>query len=289
MAHYLIEEGYIPLDKSWIIRMGILDLFNNYDDIDEFLEQQKELCDDLKALQKALINWKSGNSIYVGESGTLYRFLKFASWKSNLNKKFILSGSLLKRKICDDPEIINYSLEKLLKLDDGTSQWASAAVLLGNKEKISNPPYKLKITYEAISHWEKQRAKRLSWQPRYDETILRQAETFLKLLKGEKISFIPQQAEDYCFSRALKFITKEEGKSRWPSLLGHESNRLEEMEKMIDNSDREIEINSADHRVIQAIAMRQKIKNKPIKFLYPLSANKSWPQFWKFLDNSINL
>lgn len=305
----LIEKGYIPLDKSWIIRMGILDLFNNYDDIDEFLGQQKELCDDLKALQKALINWKSGNSIYVGESGTLYRFLKFASWKSNLNKKFILSGSLLKRKICDDPKIRNYPLEKLLKLDNGTSQWASAAVLLGNKEKILhpvksprsgelakgklfnrvNPPYKLKITYEAISHWEKQRAKRLSWQPRYDETILRQAETFLKLLKGEKISFIPQQAEDYCFSRALGFMTKEEGESRWPSLLGHESNRIEEMEKMINNSDQKIEIDSTDHRVIQAIAMRQKIKNKPIKFLYPLSVNKSWTQFWKFLNDSARL
>lgn len=286
MVHYLIEQGYIPLDKSWIIRMEILDLLNGYEDTIRFLEQKEQLSSDLQALHRALIAWKTNEPIDIGESATLYRFLKFASWKLGLNKKFILRGSLRRRKICDNSEIIGYTLEELLKLDEGTSQWASAAVLLGNKERIINPPYKLKLTFEAVSHWRGQREKGECWKPLYDKTILRQAESFLELLKLGKTSFVPQQAEDYCFSRAFKFITKREGESRWPSLRGHESDRIKEIERILDNVDRREEIDSRDHRVIQAVAMRQKVKHKNINVKYPLAVNKSWPQFWKFLIDS---
>ena len=285
MKHYLIKQGYIPLDKSWIIRMGILDLLSGHRDTIEFIKQQNELSDDLEALYRTLLAWKSNKLIDVGESGTLYRFLKFTSWKLNVDKEFVLHGSLKQREICDNPEIVNYSLDKLLKLDNGTSQWASASVILGNKERISNPPYKLKLTYEAVSHWKEQRKKNLCWEPRYDETILRQAIAFLELLKKGKTSFIPQQAEDYCFARAFELITKESGELRWPSLRGHESDRIAEMERMIYASNLGKEINSTDHRVIQAIAMLQKIKGKNIKVKYPDVVKKSWPQFWKFIKN----
>lgn len=285
MTHYLIEKNYIPLDKSWIIRMGILDLLYGYNDTIRFLERQKQLSNDLKALYQALIVWKYKKPIDVGESGTLYRFLKFVNWKLGLNKKFILRGSLLKRKICDNSKIINYSLEKLLKIDNGTSQWASASVLLGNKEKIINQPFKLKLTYEAVRHWKWQRKKNKCWEPRYDETILRQAIAFLKLIKKRKVSFVIKQSEDYCFARAFGFISKVEGESRWPSLRGHESDRIEEMEKMLKCINEKKEINSKDHRVVQAIAMYQKKKNIDIKVKYPNVVNKSWPQFWQFLND----
>jgi len=266
--------------------MGILDLLNGYDDIIRFLERQEQLSNDLKALYRASIAWKYEKPVDVGESGTLYRFLKFANWKLGLNKKFILHGSLLKRKICDNSKIINYSLEKLLKLDNRTSQWASAAVLFNNERKVKNPPHKLILTYKAISHWKSQRVKGQSWKPRYDKTILRQAEAFLKLVKKGKISFVPQQPEDYCFARAFGLISKKEGESRWPSLRGHESDRIEEMEEMLDYANKRKEINSKDHRVVQAIAMYQKKKNIDIKIKHPEVVNKSWPQFWKFLNNS---
>ena len=116
MEHKLIEQEYIPLDKSWIIRMSVLDLLNGYDDAVRFLEKQKSLSDDLKALHRALVAWKTDKSIDVGESGTLYRFLKFASWKLGLNNKFILHGTLKNRKICDDKQII-----KLSELDDANA------------------------------------------------------------------------------------------------------------------------------------------------------------------------
>ena len=104
---------YIPLDKSWMIRIGFLDLINRYDDSIKYLKKQyNELSDDLKSLYNASIAWRGNKEINVGESGTLYRFLKFASWKLNLNKKFILKGTLKTRKICDDPKIINYPLKE---------------------------------------------------------------------------------------------------------------------------------------------------------------------------------
>lgn len=175
--------------------------------------------------------------------------------------------------MCNDPNIVNYSLEELLKLDNGTSQWASAAILLGNKERIEDPPFKLQLTYDAVEHWENKRLNDECWEPKYDETILRQAKAYLGLER-----FIAQQAEDYCFARAFGLISPEEGEKRWPSLKSHESNRIEEMEKALQQTG----ITSKDHRVVQAITM---LKGDKVKIKYPNSVNKSWPQFWEFLED----
>ncbi|MDP1689498.1 MAG: hypothetical protein Q8L47_05250 [bacterium] len=288
-------KKYIPLDKSWIIRMGVLDIINGYDDINKFLDNQKGLSDDLLALKRASESWSplhnasanqrtSNESIDVGESGTLYRLLQFASWKLNLNKKFILRGTLKKRNIVNDASIINLSLGELLKLDGGTSQWATAAVLLGNKEKMVNLPYKLNLTYEAVQYWKGQRAKRLSWKSKYDETILRQAKTYLALLQRRKEAFKPEQAEDYCFARIFNFITRAEGEKKWPNLRNHESNRIVEMEKMIEKSKLAKIVNSRDHRVVQAVIMWSKVNMIPVKVSHPKAVNKSWPEFWNFIN-----
>lgn len=284
MKKILVDKKFIPLDKSWIIRMGMLDMLNGKDDILDFLHGQEELSDDLQALGRAVADWQTEKKIDVGESGTLYRFLKFASWKLGLGKEFILQGALGTRDINDDPKIVDYPLEKLLKLDNGTSQWASIAVMMGNNEQIENPPYKLKATYEAVAHWKNQREKGQCWEPRHDETICKQAETFARIIKGEKPDFVPEQPEDYCFARAFGFVTKEEGLKRWPSLVGHESNRIEEMEKSLAAAEEGKSITSKDHRVVQSISMLQKAHRKEIKVACPEAVKKSWPQFWKFLE-----
>lgn len=283
MKNYLIEKGYIPLDKSWMMRIGVLDLINGYDDTINYLEwHEKELGDDLSALYKACLQWKQNQSINVGESGTLYRFLKFASWKLNGNKKFIIYGTLKDRKICNEPKIIDWSLDQLLTLDNETSQWASASVLMGNQERIANPPYKLQVSYDAVEHWNNARKEGKIWEPKYDETILTQASAYVKWVKEGKMDFTPKQAEDYCFARAFGLMTTEEGEKSWPSLRGHESDRINEMEQEL----KQAEIISKDHRVIQAISM---LKGNKIKIKYPNSINKSWPNFWKFLEeNNLN-
>ncbi len=277
---------YIPLDKSWIIRMGVLDILNGYNDIEKFLDKQKDLGDDLLALKRVSKTWNTNEPLDVGESGSLYRFMKFASWKLGLNKKFILRGTLKNRKINNNPDIVNWSQKKLLKLDNGTSQWANASALLGDKEKIKNPPYKLKLTYEAVSHWKRQRKNNKSWLPRYDETISNQAKTYLGLLKGKKTKFVPGQSEDFCFAYIFGFMTAKEGEKRWPSLKGHESNRIAEMKKVLKQAKNNRKITSKDHRVIQAIAMWARANRKDIKIAYPSAVNKSWPQFWNFIENN---
>src|SRR3989344_4471163 len=87
-------EKFLPLNKSWINRMGVLDMLHGYPEIHEFLSKQKDLGDDLLALKRAVDIWDTEMPIDVGESGTLYRILRFASWKLGLNKKFITRGTL---------------------------------------------------------------------------------------------------------------------------------------------------------------------------------------------------
>ncbi len=278
-----LDMKYIPLDKSWVIRMGVLDMVNGQDDIVSFLKKQNDLGDDLVALKNAAAQWKRSKSIDVGESGTLYRFLQFASWKLGLDKKFIKHGTLQQRDMVQDPRITGWSLEKLLKLDNGTSQWASASVLLGNKQKIKSLPYKLKVTQEALKHWHEMSKKKQSWLPRYDETIQKQAEAFLKMRAGQKPTFKPQQAEDFCFAYTFGYISREKAAKKWPSLRGHESDRIVEMQEMLNKAKLRNMVDSKDHRVVQAIAMWAMFNHKTVRFKYPKSVNKSWPQFWKFL------
>ena len=75
METLLLSNNLIPLDKSWIMRMGVLDLIQGYSDTLEFLQKQEILSDDLIALRNAFLAWNSRDVIPVGESGTLYRFL----------------------------------------------------------------------------------------------------------------------------------------------------------------------------------------------------------------------
>ena len=184
----------------------------------------------------------------------------------------------------DDPNIVNFNLGELLKLDNQTTQWATASVISGNKERISNTPNKLQQTYEAVDHWNKQRQAGLVWELKYDEAIQKQAETFLEFKKGDlKTIFNPMHSEDYCFARVFGYMTKEEGEKAWPSLRGHETDRIEETEKVIRDAEIGKAIDSKDHRVIQAIAMWGVVNNKKLNFTYPEAVNKSWPKFWDFL------
>jgi len=284
MNEYKKISQYIPLDKSWMIRLGVLDMVNGYDDIIKFLSKQEVLSEDLQALYRTARDYKNDKPLDIGESGTLYRFLRFASWKLKKEKKFILRGSLKNRKICNNPAIIKWPLEKLLTLDNGTSQWASASVLMGNTETVQNPPYKLRLTYETVSHWNSRRNSSLCWLQRKDETIAKQADAYIELLKNRKTSFKTRHSEDYCFARAFNLVTPEEAKQKWPSLKGHESNRIEHMEEVIARADNQEIIESKDHRVVQAIVMRQKLRKEPIYIIDKIVVNKSWPQFWDFLE-----
>lgn len=266
--------------------MGILDIVNGYRDIEKFLSKQENLGDDLLMLKNVSKVWKTNKPVLVGESGTLYRFLRFASWELSLDKKFLISGTLKKRKLNNDPSIVNLSQKELLQLDNNTSQWASAKVLLGDHERLPKPPYKLQVTYDAVRHWKLQRKKGKTWLPRYDQTILAQADTYMVMRSGKKVTFKPEQAEDFCFAYVFGFMSAEKGEKKWPSLRNHESDRIEEIKETVIAAKNGKPIKSKDHRVVQAIAMWSKLNDKKIKVLYPKAVNKSWPQFWDFLRDN---
>jgi hypothetical protein len=273
----------IPWDKSWIIRMGVLDLLSGKPDrTTEFLLSQSSLSDDLRMLNIAIECWYDGLPIMVGESGTLYRFLRFATWHMGMEAEFIKEGTLKTRPICNDPSIITLSQRELLKLDNGTSQWASAAVLMGDSERLSDAPYKLELTYKAVEHWRVTNDGK-GWSPRRDATIERQASAFSRIFSSGKENFEPLQSEDYCLARALFNFSPKEGEKRWPSLRAHESDRIAEMEKALEEARTGKVIESRDHRVVQAVAMWCAVNRRSPTFRHPGAVNKSWPNFWEFM------
>ncbi|MCA9355950.1 hypothetical protein H6790_00345 [Candidatus Nomurabacteria bacterium] len=275
---------FIPEDKSWLTRVGVLDIINGYTDIEKFIDQLSNANEDVLAIRNASKDWRSNSKIRVGESATLYRLLRFAAWKMDLNKTFIIKGSLKKRHITNNPEIIKLKQKDLLKLDNETTQWATASVICGDLERLPNPPLKLKETYEAVDHWNLKRGQGLCWDVKYDVTIERQAHTFLMLLKNKPVDYTPLCSDDYCFARVFDFINKESGAKFWPSLIGHETNRIEEMEIAIKEAESTLHITSEDHRVIQALSMWGVLKNKNLIFKHKKAVNKSWPLFWDFLE-----
>jgi len=263
---------FLPLDKSWYIRLCILSLQDADDSVIQFLSD-KELCDDLRYTVNAIKNFSS-KIIDVGESATLLRFLKFYCWKNGIDKKFVVSPMLKERKICNDKDIVNFPLEKLLKLDYGTSQWVSASILMGNNEDIKTNNEKILMSKRAVKFWNDGEKIEIV----IDKVIEKQAKYFL----GYDSTFEYSCAEDYCFSRSFGFLTREEGENLWPQLVNHESNRLNEMEEQINKT----YITSYDHRVIQALSCKAKMDNKTIKVKNRNHVNKSWPEFWRFYEQS---
>lgn len=277
MTYDLIAEGHIPRDKSWTIRNGILDLLHGKGTIIDFLQKEEETGEDLQALLRCSIAWYNGGPLDVGESGTIYRCLRYASWALGKDREFIKRGTLKNRNLCDNPEIINWPLEKILTL--GTTQWATAAMLF-RMEHLQTTEPKLQLTNESIYQWDKTGG---CWEPRYDNTILKQAECYLHLLNSNWVDFVPEQAEDYCFARAFGYMTKEEGEARWPNLKGHESNRIISMEEALESAWEGRKIISDDHRVVQALVMWARVNKMPLELSNLQAVKKSWPQFWRFI------
>jgi len=259
--------------------MALLDLFRlKKDSCQKF--DKIPISNDLISLKTSIKNWLSGdNLIFVGESGTLYRFFQFAIWKYNLNKHIGVSGTLITRQITKDKNIINLSQEELLKLDNETSQWASAASLLGDNHRVVNPPNKLSLTYKVLDEWSD------DWIPIKDNTIHLQALYFYNLMCGIKNEFTPIQSEDFCFAYVFDKITRDEGLSRWPTLQSHESNRTTEIVNNFELVKNHQRVYSKDHRIIQALSMWAKFNKIEVVFEYPQSVSKSWPLFWDFLKH----
>jgi len=115
-------------------------------------------------------------------------------------------------------------------------------------------------------------------------------------LKTGKLDFVldaneKKNAENYCFMRIFDLITSKEGEERWPQLRKHETDRIYEMERIIDLINKDAVVDTPDHRVAQVYAMFQLFAEKEIKLKDRNVVGKSWPpeQFFGFLDCCRNL
>jgi len=262
-------EQFLPYDKSHFIRY-IFTLL--YRETHEVITKNDNFSSDMLSALECYSRLASGNfNINVGESGTLLRFASlYIFLKTGENPKGIIrEGTLCNRKISKPSEVINLPIKAMLKLDGGTSQWASAAYLLGvNQEKISNPPYRLNQTYEFTT----------TCGPLIiDSTIKEQAHAIVEFIGTGGTSWKPKHSEDYCLARALGIMSKEAGAVAFPQVVNHESNRLDEMEHYNEYC--------ADHRVIQAYGVMQAIRGEKFtpNSIQAKALNKSWPQFQNFL------
>lgn len=276
---------YIPLDKSWAIRMGFRDaIVTNKSNTIAKLEQhhaKRPISDDLQALLRVLYGFKTANleaPVSVGESATLYRFTQWFKMINGIEKEVLKEGTLLDREIAEPTHAMNnLSYTKLLDVND-SSQYASAKALFsGLQKKAGHYPYHLKMTVDANKHWDKLGSK---WMLRLDDTIYRQVNHYTN---GKE--FVLDRAEHFCYAYMFDMVTVEDAKAWWPQLANHETNRLteivEQKQRLLDGD----VITSLDHRVVQALFMYAK-KNKLGCVASPEAAaavNKSWPSFWEFI------
>jgi hypothetical protein len=281
----------IPFDKSIVIRYLMLDLKNgNWHGTNSFIKENmgENLGDDVTAALNARLSWDKSTTINVGESGTLLRFLTYYNWQTDAGKEFEIHGTLQDRAISNDKaKILTNSLTKLLTLDGGTSQWASAAYLFradsARLPRVS--PHKLRVTKTAVDDYRIELWKYNRWVAPLDRTILNQAMAAVnyKACKGTRMMYVyVYHSEEYCLARVFDRITVEDGAARFPSLANHESNRLVETDRAKAQFQATGVIDSNDHRIVQALVIFAILNNMKYTCTNPNCVTKSWPKFWEF-------
>jgi hypothetical protein len=202
------------------------------------------------------------------------------------------------KKMPLNPEIVNWSLYQLGKLEGGTSQWQTAAILNGNTEVLLEVPFYLRKTYDIKTKWKSKRDAGEIWEVPRDPTLITQSEDYLIFLETGQIRTKPEKLGDcdlYCFLRTFGVVEREWGEKNWPQLAEHESNRLETTDIMISQKENGETIVSDDHRIVQAAAMKiqaeafRKGTYLPVeeikqRFSNPNCVAKKWPEFWKAMD-----
>ena len=282
----LLSSPYVPLGKSEIIRLAFLDLLNGRPkDTVNFLEGQSDLSNDLKDTHKLLRDGYTET-----ESRTLKWLGKITTELSGIELEIRPIGTLVGR----DTEFSRADAElpaaELIKKYNSSQPATGVAINLsvnGDFERYAAAPHHLAMTYKIIDHWRERRAAGKMWLPHYDVTINRQVAAFLGTLKTGVCSFIPveqMQPEDFCFAYSFGLVSVEQAKRLWPSLSGHESNRFEEMPRVMEAIRVGRKSPTRDHRAIMSGAWAAWVFYREMaEFEYPEAVAKSFPGFFKFM------
>jgi len=270
-----LESG-LPLEKSWYARLGIQDLIAGREStVSTLTQHEATLSDDLRVIRDTSGLILDGQTtIHVGEGGTWARVLAFASAKYGWGLRLVKSGTLTDRPDDFQPHLVDAPLSELLRLNKGSSQLASAAVLCGSDEPMpANAPYHLQMSYEAREYWQTHLSNS-TWEVRRDNTYRRQAIAWIGWLASGQFEFEPIQPEDYPISRVFNVMDLRDAHRRgWESLAGHESNRFDDLEKAITQVSQCEAVDLRDHRPLIALDWRH---GEYVRILHRDAIGKSW-------------
>ena len=306
MSEHLIPPQLIPENKSEPPRRLILAMqtedpserIANMASVIRVIEGNSQIHsaggrpDDIKVAAQIARDWDTRHTLTAGESGTGLRLFSWfdhhlvATGKQGQHHEFERSRTLATRPITEIPEVYGLTQRELLLEDNGTSQFASAAVLTGDMVRLNSAPFRLQQTYDMVDEW-LARDRQLDWGAPLieDATIRKLAESFARLMLGETFDFDVTHSEEVPTGLGFGAITPHEAQQRFSSVLGHESNRIVEMERALWQFRYGEVITSNDHRIIQTLAMLALYKERPVNFRYPECVTKSWPQFWDYLQH----
>lgn len=270
-------EHCVPLEKSWYGNLGFLALQEGSPlVIDSIRNYGVLLPDDVRHMVDSSERILRGErEIYVGEGGAWARKLGYANVKYDWGITLIKDGTLAGRPDEFTPDMVYASVDELRKLNKGSSQLASAAVLTGSGDAMpADASYHLQMAYEARDFWTDWPKDKLL-PLRRDSTLRRQTLAALGYMTTGEIEFEPIQAEDYPFACIFGLMNADDAIARgWHSLAGHESDRLETTEHSAQLASLGRPVPYADHRLLQALRFKY---GSNVRFTHEEAISKSWP------------
>lgn len=250
----------IPYDKYWLFGLGILDMLNNYDDIYSFLElNTNNLTNDLYDFKLTFLDWYADKSIiYIGKSYALYNILLFIMTKLNVNKQLYFDNTIVEYN--NTLNYINYTQKELVDIN---IYWCIALILLGDPIRLSNPPVKIDIIYNAYQYWKEKRNK--------DEYLIDRKNIYIKNLFNYYLDLQNNSIEidiEIVLPKMLKMINY--------NIEYMDSTRIKLLIEQYNNGIIELK----DSKLIECIVLISILCKKKLVIKYPELVKKNWNQFW---------
>lgn len=190
--------------------------------------------EDMEAAFRVSRQLKTGEPLEPGDSRTLLIMSRMLLYTKRIDRKIILTPMQERRNVEDDPAIADLPLMEMLKLSGGTTQWASAAILLQERhpdeiQKIlqalpEEQRTMIRLTIDIKRRWLCYRALGRPFvitEQEKEQTLLRQASHYVtRLVTGANLPFKPLHSEDAIYAVMSGNMTLEEAAELFPMLPG---------------------------------------------------------------------
>lgn len=227
--------------------------------------------EDIQAALRVHDEWVSGELLHPGDSRTLligtYTLMAMEELAGKPRREVALSPMQLRRSVEYSPDLPKWSLKRLGKLSGKTTQFASMAILLQDRDPDEIDGYLESLEPLHRPMIEKTLRIRRDWlvtrvleRPfRFTEadrelTILRQFQAFYtRIATGERPVLAPNHSEDAADCVMNGDLTLDEAVDLFPMLAKHETPRHREIARVIEQG----VIDTTDHRMgMSAITSR---------------------------------